>query len=186
MSKAQSSYAVLLKTGRGHREELTKDGSQLRPVLTDKGTLLVNLDSLTATRIQKKFGLVVNYKLADRREIHHCEVFLFDNGSNVLFITAIQRDLLLGVKQQLYWMEVLGRLQWVELLTVGSEAYVTIATIPAPVKGIVRYIGNLSGEEGRQFGIEIMVWLLDSICNSCNAGMSDLPDMYVQSLRVKG
>ena len=162
MSKTQSSYAVLLKSGRGYREEVTKDGSQLRPVEAQKGTLLVCLDSLTATRIQKKFGLVVNYKLADRCDIHHdqSEVFLFDNRSNVLFVTTIQRDFLLGIRLQLCRMEVLERLQWIESLTVGSEAYVTIATIPAPVKGIVRYIGKLSGEEGTKFGIEIMVWLL--------------------------
>ena len=157
MSKTQSSYAVLLKSGRGHREEITKDGSQLRPVEADKGTLLVCLDSLTATRIQKKFGLVVNYKLADRCDIHQSEVFLFTNRSNVLLITTLQRDLLLGIRQQLCRLEVLERLQWVESLTVGSEAYVTIATIPAPVKGIIRYIGKLSNEEGTKFGIEIMV-----------------------------
>ena len=73
----------------------------------------------------------------------------------------LQQDFLLAVKQTHYRMEVLERkLQWVELLTVGSEVYVTIATIPAPVRGIVRYIGKLSGEEGKQFGIEIMVWII--------------------------
>ena len=102
----------------------------------------------------------MNYKVADRCDNQQSEAVLFVIvSSSILHITMLQRDFLLGVKQTHYRMEVLERrLQWVELLTVGCEVYVTIATIPVPVKGIVRYIGKLSGEEGKQFGIEIMVW----------------------------
>ena len=105
----------------------------------------------------------MNYKLADRRDDHQSEVFLFVTGSSVLHITSSQRDYLLGVKQTHYRMEVLERLRWTESLTVGSEVYVTITTIPAPVKGIIRYIGELPGEEGRKFGIEIMVCIIHVI-----------------------
>ena len=164
MNKVQPSYAVLLKSGRGYREELSAHGSQLRAITTDEGTLLAYLDSVTADRIRKKIGCLVNYKLADRCDIHQSEVFLFGTSSTVVHITTLQRDLLLGVRQPQCRMELFERLHRVELLCVGSEAYVTIATIPAPVKGIVRYIGKLSGEEGRKFGIEIMVWILGNIC----------------------
>ena len=162
MSKAQSSYAVLLKSGRGYREEVTKDGSQLRPVAALKGTLWIYLDSFTTTRIQKKFGCLVNYKLADRSETHQSEVFLFNTGSDILLITTLQRDFLLGVKQPHCRMELLERrLRWVESLIVGSKVFVTIATIPVPVMGVIRYIGALLGEEGRKFGIEIMVCIIN-------------------------
>ena len=160
MNKPQSLYAVLLKSSRGYREETENDVIQLRPIAAHKGTLLISLNSETTIRIQRKFGCHVNYKLADRRDIHQADVFLFNNESNVLCITTLQRDFLLGVKQTHCRMELLEGLQWVESLKVGSEVYVTIATIPAPVKGIIRYIGGLTGEEGRKFGIELMVCLL--------------------------
>ena len=160
MSKPQSPYAVLLKSGRGYKEEITNNGSQLRTVAAHKGTLLICLNSEMTTRLQRKFGCHVNYKFADRCDIHQTDVFLFDNGSNVLCIATLQRDFLLGVKQAHCRMELLKRLEWVESLEVGSEVYVTIATIPAPVRGIIQYIGGLTGEEGRKFGIEILVCML--------------------------
>ena len=39
----------------------------------------------------------------------------------------------------------------------GSYVYVAIARVPNTVKGVVRYIGELSGEKGTRFGIELMV-----------------------------
>ena len=151
-------YGVLLKSCHGYKEERHK----LKDTAVQQGTLLINLDPLTVKRIQEKYDRSVNYKVADRRDNQQSEAVLFVAGSSsILHITILQRDLLLGVKQTHYRMEVLERkLQWVELLTVGSGVYATIATIPAPVRGIVRYIGKLSGEEGKQFGIEIMVWII--------------------------
>ena len=158
MSKAGQIYAVLLKSCHGYKEERNK----LKPIGVHKGTLLVYLNPLTVNRIQEKYDRPVNYKVADRRDNQQSEAVLFvADSSSILHITMLQRDFLLAVKQTHYRMEVLERkLQWVELLTVGSEVYVTIATIPAPVRGIVRYIGKLSDEEGKQFGIEIMVWII--------------------------
>ena len=155
MSKA-GMYGVLLKSGHGYKEER----NALKPIGVHKGTLLVCLDPLTVKRIQEKYDRSVNYKVADRCDNQQSEAVLSVANSSILCITMLQRDFLLGIKQTHYRMEVLERkLQWVELLTVGSEVYITIATIPAPVRGIVRYIGKLSGEEGKQFGIEIMVWI---------------------------
>ena len=158
MSKVEHMYAVLLKSGHGYKEEVEiKDGSHLKAVLVHEGSLLVYLNSLTAKRIQEKYGKLMNYKVAGRCDSNQSEVFLFATGSSIiLHITPLQQDFLLGVKMR-YRLEVLERLQWIESLTVGFEVYVTIATIPGPVKGIIRYIGKLSGEEGRKCGIELMV-----------------------------
>ena len=156
MSKVEQLYAVLLKSAHGYKQEIIDGADQLKPIAVHKGSLLVYLDSLIINSIQEKHNRLVNYKLADRCDVQQSEVFLFVAGS-ILHINALQRDYLLGVKQTHYRMEVLERLQWVQSLTVGSDVYVTIATIPTPVRGIIQYIGELPGEEGRKFGIELMV-----------------------------
>ena len=158
MSKAESTHAVLLQSTNGYKE--TKDGSKLQPVEVREGSLLVYLDFLTAKRIQEKYEQLMNYKVVDRCDNHQSEAFLFSTGSSILRITKVQQDFLLGIRQTNCRVEVLKRLEWTESLALGSEVYVTIATIPAPVKGIVRYIGKLPGEEGRKFGIEMMVCIL--------------------------
>lgn len=156
MSKAEELYAVLLKTGRGYKEE--KDEGQLKPVTVCKGTLLVYLDSLSVKKIQEKYTVgLMNYKVADRCENPQSGALLFATGSSISHITAMHRDFLLGVKQTYFRMELLKSLQWVQSLRLGSDVYVTITTIPTPVRGIIRYIGDLPGEEGRKFGIELMV-----------------------------
>ena len=157
ISKVEQFYAVLLKSAHGYKQENNDGGDQLKPVAVHKGSLLVYLDSFTVNRIQEKYDRLVNYKLADRCDIHQSEIILFVAGTSILHINTLQRDYLLGVKQTHYRMEVLDKLQWVQSLTVGSDVYVTIATIPTPVRGIIRYIGGLPGEEGRKFGIELMV-----------------------------
>ena len=156
MNKTKQLYAVLLKSSHGHKEE-GKCRNQLKAVAVHKGSLLIHLDSATINRIQEKHDRQVNHKVADRCDNPQSEAFLYAAESSILHITTLQRDFLLGVKQTHYRMEVLERLQWVESLTVGSDVYVTIATIPTPVKGIIRYIGGLSGEEGRKFGVELRV-----------------------------
>ena len=163
MSKVEQLYAVLMKSGHGYQKE-AKDGTQLKPVAIHKGTLLVYLDSLTTNKIQEKYDRLVNYKVADRCDNSQSEAFLFAVTESLLHITTSQRDFLLGIKQTHYRMEVLERLQWVDSLIVGSNVYVTIATIPAPVKGTIRYIGKLPGEEGRKFGIELMVCICVRMC----------------------
>ena len=155
MSKVEELYAVLLKSCCGYKEE--NDGNQFKSVTVHKGSLLVYLDSLTVKKTQEKYNCLMNYKVADRYENPQSGVFLFVTGSSILLITTFQRDFLLGVKQTVCRMELLERLRWVQSLKVGSDVYVTIATIPTPVRGIIRYIGGLSGEEGRKFGIELMV-----------------------------
>ena len=156
-SSYAKSYAVLLKSGRGHMKEETNDGNQLKHVAVYKGSLLAYLDSLTITIVQEKYGRCVNYKVSDRCEGHQSEVFLLVDTSSIFHLTTLQKEFLLGIRQKHCRIEVLERLQWVESLKVGSEVCVTIATIPTPVRGVIRYIGSLLGEEGRQLGIELMV-----------------------------
>lgn len=166
MSRVEQSYAVLLKSSRGYKEEIKGGSQSVKLVAIHKGSLLVYLDSLTVNQIKEKYDRLVNYKVVDRCDNVQTEAFLFVtvSESTILHITASQREFLVGVKQTHYRMEVLGRLKWTESLTSGSEVYVTITTIPAPVKGIIRYIGKLPGEEGRKFGIELMVYTyLDNI-----------------------
>lgn len=154
-----SPYAVLLKTGHGYKED-NKD--YLTPVMVDGGSLLVYLDALTINRIKTKYDYNVNYKVADSYHNHY-EVFFYvtNHKSSVFCITSLQRDLLLGITHIQHRIEALDRLQWVESLTVGSEVFVTTDdAILTPVKGIIRYIGELLGEEGRKFKVELMVRLL--------------------------
>ena len=166
MSKVEQLYAVLLKFACGYKQEIIDGTDQLKPVAVHKGSLLVYLDSLTINRIQEKHDRLVNYKLADRCDIQQSEVVLFVAGS-ILHINALQRDYLLGIKQTYYRMEVLERLQWVQSLVVGSDVYVTIATIPTPVRGTIQYIGELPGEEGRKFGIELVVCMYSLVMHYC-------------------
>jgi len=157
MSKVELLYAVLLKSGHGYKEEM-KDEKELTSVNVHEGSLLVYLDPLITNRIKEKYDCLVNYKMVD--SCYHSEVFFFATESSVFHITNLQRDLLLSIEHMQHRIEVLQRLKWVESLVIGSEVYVTIATIPAPVKGIIRFIGKLPCEEGRRFGVELMVKLL--------------------------
>ena len=162
MSEPELQFAVLLKSTQGYIE--IKDKSHLKHVLVHKGSLLICLDSLTVNKAEEKHERPVNYKVLDRHDNPQSGAFLLVKGASVLHnITITQREFLLGIKQTHYRMEVLERLEWMESLKVGSEVYFTIATIPTPVKGIVRYIGELPGEEGTKFGIEMMVCMFTYI-----------------------
>ena len=154
MSEAESLCAVLVKDSHGYKEEI-KD--ELTPVVVHQGSLLAYLDSLVINRIKEKYDCIVNYRLADA--CYDSEVFFFATDSSVLYITSRQRDLLLGIEGLERRVQVLDKLEWAESLTVGCEVCVTIGDTADPVKGIIRYIGELPGEEGRNFGVELLVRL---------------------------
>jgi len=160
MSKVELSYAVLMKPSRGYKEEGSDEKQQLKPVAVMKGSLLVYLDPLIVNRIKEKYDRLVNYKVVDGCQQSELFLFVTDHKSSIFDITTLQKDLLLGVKHLHSRIEVLQRLEWVESLKVDSEVYVTINTIPTPVKGVIRYIGGLTGEEGRKFGVELMVLVI--------------------------
>ena len=152
MSEVESACVVLLKDGHGYKEEI-KD--ELTPVVMHQGSLLAYLDSLVTNRIKEKYDCIVNYRLADA--CYDSEVFFFATDSSILYITSRQRDLLLGIEDLQHRVQALDKLEWVESLTVGCEVCVTIDDTTAPVRGIIRYIGELPGEEGRNFGVELLV-----------------------------
>ena len=155
---SQEDYALLLQDVEGFK----KESQQLKPVTVKKSSLLIHLNPSVVNGMKKNYECVVNYQvdhlekaLREDSSVKNTELVYVD--SNVLFyLSKRQRDLLLGVKNPYNRLEVLGRLEWVESLRKGSKVYVTIPTITAPVRGIVRYIGSLPGEEGRKFGVELM------------------------------
>ena len=148
-------YALLLQDVEGYKEEIHRYRKHLITVTVMKGSLLIHLNPLIINAIKKSHKCLVNYQVDNSGK--NKELVLAT--SDVLFyLSKQQRDLLLGVTNPFNRLEVLGQLELVESLRKESEVYVTIAAITAsPVRGIVRYIGGLPGEEGKKFGIELMV-----------------------------
>ena len=158
-------YALLLQDVEGCKEEthFVGYGKQLKPVTVKKGSLLICLNPAVVNTMKKNHDYLVNYRvdhlgkaLRGDNPMKNIELVYVD--SDLLFyLSKLQRDFLLGITNPYNRLEVLGRLEWVELLRKGSEVYVTIPTIPTPVRGMVQYIGCLPGEEGRKFGVELKV-----------------------------
>ena len=158
-------HALLLQDVEGFKEEthFRGYGKQLKPVTVKKGSLLTRLNPSVVNTLNKNHECLLNYRvdhlgksLRGDNSLKNVELVYVD--STVLFyLSRHQRDLLLGVTNLYNRLEVLGRLEWVESLRKGAEVYVTIPTITAPVRGIVRYIGGLPCEEGRKFGVELLV-----------------------------
>ena len=117
-----------------------------------RGSLLVELTDVEARKTQLHFFPMLNYK-----KFSDDSVKLYCRPEQVLQLSDEQFSLLLGVKSPYDRYKVLNILHWVEKLKVGFGVNVIIPTIPYPVRGIVRYIGLLPGEEGTKFGIELLV-----------------------------
>ena len=117
-----------------------------------RGYLLVELTDVEARKTQQHFTPPLNYK-----KFSDDSVKLYCKPEQVLQLSDEQFSLLLGVKLPFNRYEVLNILPWVEKLKVGFGVDVTIPTNPYPVRGIIRYIGSLPGEEGAKFGIELLV-----------------------------
>ena len=150
-------YGILLKGVQGFKEGFCSqyDLQEFRTMYIFKGTLLVKASTSDVIAIDQAYDCSVNYKVDSEKG-----VYLYAEPNDVYQLTTLQRDFLLSVKRLDGRLEVLERLAWIESLKKNSEVYVTIATIPTPVKGIIRYIGGLPGEEGRQFGIELIVCII--------------------------
>jgi len=117
-----------------------------------KGSLLVELAEGEARETQSHSACPLYYKIySDDIVKLYCE------PENIRQLNEEQFNLLLGVKHSLNRYKALDILDWVEKLRVGYGVNVTIPTISDPVKGIIRYIGPLPGEEGTKFGIELLV-----------------------------
>jgi len=154
-------YAILVKDVQGLKEVgvLTVIDYPLvyENVIIPAGALLECLSSADVSAIKTTYKFEANYTVYSSDELDQSGVLLFASPDKILKLTTKQRDLLLGVHHLPDRVEVLKKLEWVEFLMEGSAVYTTIATIPIPVKGVIKYIGELSGTEGTKFGIELMV-----------------------------
>ena len=111
--------------------------------LAYKGSLVVAVSSRDSP---------VNYKTISGFSINlNCK------SSQVYKLNVLQKDLLEGVKHLHDRTEVLHKLEWVQELKIGSLVFVIVPTIPLPVQGVIRFIGELPGQSGTKFGVELMV-----------------------------
>ena len=160
----ENTCALLLQGVEGFKEaSLLGCGKEWKSIKIKKGSLLTRLNPSVVNRIKKDYKCLVNYRVDDTVKklrgdslVKDVE-FLYVDCDVLFYVSRLQRDLMLGVNNLSSRLEVLGRLEWVESLVKGSDVYVTIPTITSPVRGVIRYIGGLSGEEGRKFGVELMV-----------------------------
>ena len=159
MEKDSLSNALLLDDVQGHREQiLTSEGApsfELVNIL--KGSLVERLISSDVSAIKQMYKLQASHAVYSSSSQAQSGVFLFASPKQLYKLTVKQRDLLLAVDNCHDRIEVLNKLRWIESLTEGSKVYVTLATIPVPVNGIIRYAGGLAGLDGTRFGVELMV-----------------------------
>lgn len=148
---------VLLEDVKAHRKVTTWNPLAPSSYVDEhilRGSFLEELTDAEAKATQQYFAVPLNYK---KFYIYNDAVKLFCNPEQVLQLNDKQFNLLLGVKSTADRYDALNILNWVEKLEIGNGICVTIPTITSPVKGIIRYIGSLSGEEGTKFGIEMLV-----------------------------
>jgi len=156
MSTTLPLYGILIQDVQGFQEDTSfiGHGQQFIPRIISKGSLITRLKPSDVTAIKEVHECYVYYKL---ETVHKSNTYLFVGSEYICGMSGVQRDFMLGVSKCSHRLEMLQKLKWIESLKKGSEVYVTIATIPAPVRGVVRFIGGLPGETGRKFGIELMV-----------------------------
>ena len=159
MDKESPSYAVLLENVQGHKEHIldTQHAPSFGQVEIPKGSLIESLIPSDVSAIKQVYKLQASHTVYSSCPQVQSGVLLFASPEQLYKLTVKQRDLLLAVDSCLDRIEVLNKLCWIELLAQGSKVYVTLATIPVPVNGIIRYVGNLSGLDGTRFGVELMV-----------------------------
>ena len=152
----QKCFSLLLEDviGCSHQDVLVDDEFHTyhQKFLVVKGSVLSVMSQVEAKIITGDNKSRHNYKFID-----HYLITLYCKPSQVYPITKNQRALLNGVPRESDRIEMLHNLDWVEKLHFGSTVYVTIPTIPTPVKGYVYHVGPVEGEAGTKFGIELMV-----------------------------
>lgn len=150
-------FGLLLQSVVGYSQENVVCYDQVatydQKLLVEKGSLVTVLSQREAKATVGHFKPLHNYKYVE----DHRTVTLYCETTQVYPLTKNQRALLNGVVRKSVRIEVLHNLDWVERLKEGQYVYVTIPTIPVPVKGVVRLIGPLKGEVGTKFGIELQV-----------------------------
>jgi len=155
------SHALLLEDIHGYEENIsdTQGPPSFKQVEVPKGSLVQSLIISDVSAIKQVYKLKANHTVYSSSTEMQSGVLLFASPKQLHQLTVKQRDFLLAVDSCLDRIEVLKKLRWLESLTEGSLVYVTLSTIPVPVNGIIRYIGELSGLDGTRFGVEMMVWI---------------------------
>ena len=141
---------ILLKNNPAHR--YTSRSSSLARDNVLKGTLLVELTEGEARESLQFVTTPLNYKKYSNNLVK-----LYCEPEYVRQLNDKQFNLLLAVKSSFDCHKALDILHWVEKLRVGDDVKVTISYNLEPVKGAIRYIGTLHGEDGTMFGVELLV-----------------------------
>jgi len=149
-------YGLLLENVDGYKKENVFRGEYVsisyHKQAVPKGTLLIALSHEESKATASCFNPFHNYKsMTNFLVTFYCKVH------QVYQITREQRDMLLGVRRLENRLEVLHKLDWIAKLQLASCVYVTIPSIPVPVRGIIRHIGTLKKQIGTMFGVELMV-----------------------------
>jgi len=160
-----SEKCILLKDEVGHKQTNKWNILAARSYIEEhilRGSLLVELTDAEARETHQYFTNPLNYKKYSDNSVK-----LYCKPEHVCQLNDKQFNLLLGVKLPSDRYKALNILNCVEKLRVGYGVNVTIPTIPHPMRGIIRYIGPLRGEEGTKFGIELLVsqYVLNVIYN---------------------
>ena len=150
------SYALLLDDVNGYRKAFVQLAKELTHRIILKGSLLIKLNTEDISTFKEAYDYNVNYMVYSL-PLTDSYSYLFVSSRKVQAITNEQRDFLYGIEGLTERLEVYKKLEWIEKLTVGSVVYVTIATTPYPARGIVQWIGILTNEYGKKFGIELLV-----------------------------
>ena len=155
LSLVMPEKCILLEDGVAYKQ-ISKWGIVTAKSFTEdrilRGSLLVELTDAEARETNQYFARTLNYK-----RYSYDSIRLYCIPEQVLQLNDQQFDLLLGVKLPFDRYKALKILNWAEKLKAGFGVNVAIPTIPNPVRGVIRYIGPLPGEEGTKFGIELLV-----------------------------
>ena len=154
------SYALLLEDVQGHKEHFSDTACvpSFEQVEIPKGSLIESLAASDATAIKEVHKFQVNYIVYSSSIHGQSGIFLFASLEQLYKLTMKQRDLLLAVDALADRVKVFSTLRWIESLGKDSEVATTVDSIPVPIKGVIRYIGELPGLDGTRFGVELMVW----------------------------
>ena len=149
-------YGLLLETVYGHKKHKAFRAGHVSfsffKQKVPKGTLLITLSYEESRAIAGHFKPLHNYK-----SMTDFKITLYCNVHQVYQITREQRDMLHGIGRLEDRVKVLDKLDWMVRLNLGSVIYVTIPSVPVPVRGMIRHIGRLNGEMGTMFGVEMLV-----------------------------
>ena len=150
-------YAILLEDRYGYKETgPLKDfkswavGKPYTDRIVLAGSLLQILTDDEVAPLAHYFQPPPNYKVLGESVKIYCD------GAWIHPLSTRQRDLLLAVKSANDRITVYQNLEWVEQLQEGSKVYVKVHDVCEPVRATVHYIGKLPGENGIQFGVELL------------------------------